>query len=150
MQKLRNFPGTCHSDWCLIEFVRCTILDFISLIFPHIYSLSLECSRYNTSLTSILLISELLKQLSVLSWFLTVLLVLLKYKLVGVSKTPCVFPFLQVTLWLLLPNQNLLYHTIAVYLCLVVWVFLLYLYIVKKYLKLYFLLYNTVIKDVKI
>ena len=31
------------------EFFRCTVLDYLSLIFPCIYSLSLECSKYTAS-----------------------------------------------------------------------------------------------------
>ena len=44
-----------------IEFFCYIVLDFLSLTLPCTYSLSLECSRYNTSSTINSTISELLK-----------------------------------------------------------------------------------------
>ena len=68
----------------------------MSLVLPHTYSFSLECSRYNESSTSNSTDIRASEGLGYLSWFSAVLLVLLKYKIVAVSRSPCVIPFFQV------------------------------------------------------
>ena len=75
-----------------IELFCCTVLRFLSLSL-HLYihcHMNVPGIMHHQLLN--LLISELLKTLSYLSWFAAVILVLLKYKIV-VSRIPRVFPF---------------------------------------------------------
>ena len=76
-----------------IEFFCYAVLDFLSLVLCPTYSLSLECSRYNGSSTYNSTDIKASEELGYLSWFPAVLLVLLKYKIVVVSRIPCIFPF---------------------------------------------------------
>ena len=64
-----------------IEFFRYAVLYSLSLVLPHTYSLSFECSRHNASLTSNSTDIRASEELGYLSWFSAVLLVPLKYKL---------------------------------------------------------------------
>ena len=75
-----------------IELFCYTTLDFLLLLLPRTYSASFDCSRYNAWSTSNSTDIRASKELSYLSWFNVVLLVLLKYKIL-VSRIPWVFVF---------------------------------------------------------
>ena len=81
------------TDVSSIEFFCYAVLDFLSLVFPCTYSLSLECSRYNESSTTTSTDIRASEELCYLFWFSAVLLVILKYKTGVVSRILCIFPF---------------------------------------------------------
>ena len=83
-----------------IEFFRCTVLGFLSLV---IYSFSLGCSRYNASSSSNS--TDTKATPSYLSCLPAVLLFLLKYKVVVVSRIPYVFHFFRSLIGSICPTR---------------------------------------------
>ena len=127
------------SDWCLIN----TVLDFLPLVLPLRYSLSLECSRYNASSTSNSANIRASEELGYCLGFLQCFLFFENKKMLLFQEFFLFFHFFRSLNGCFCQLEST-YHTIAVFLCLC---FNLYIYL-KKILKCFG--YSIVIGDAKI